>query len=59
MVDRLRADDTVVEEADLARQNAERLRYINARIREAAAADLIEDTAEVDEDDDPPPSGER
>lgn len=59
MVDRIRADDTVVEEQDLARENAERLRWINARIREASVADLIEDTETVDDEDEPLPAGER
>jgi hypothetical protein len=59
MVERSRPDDVVVEEQDLARQNAERLRWINARIREASEADLIEDAADVDDEDDPPASGER
>ncbi|MCC6627655.1 MAG: hypothetical protein IT340_09665 [Chloroflexi bacterium] len=59
MVERSRPDDVVVEEQDLARQNAERLRWINARIREASAADLMEEADDVDDEDDPPPSGER
>jgi hypothetical protein len=59
MVERVRPDDVVVEERDLASQNAERLRWINARIREASEADLIEDAQDVDDEDDPPPSGER
>lgn len=59
MVERSRPDDVVVEEQDLARQNAERLRWINARIREASAADLMEEADDIDDEDDPPPSGER
>jgi hypothetical protein len=54
MVDRVRADDTVVEEQDLARQNAERLRWINAHIREASPADLIEDAETIEDDDEMP-----
>lgn len=52
MVDRIRADDTLVEELDQKRQDAERLRWINAHVREANEADLIEDTdvVEVEED---------
>ena len=59
MVDRSRPDDVVVEEQELARQNAERLRWINARIREASEADLIEDAQHIDYEDDSPPPGER
>ena len=59
MVDRIRADDTLVEEIEAARRDAERLRWINSKMREAAEADLLEEAADVDDEDDPPPSGER
>ncbi len=51
MVDRVRADDTAVDELDQARQEAERLRWINAHIREANPADLIEDTDIVEDEE--------
>jgi hypothetical protein len=59
MVDRVRGDDSLTEEREKALAEAERLRWINARIREASEADLIEDAQDVDDEDDPPESGER
>jgi hypothetical protein len=53
MVDRIRGDDTIVEEMDLAREQAERLRWINRHIREASEADLIEDAVEVEDEEEP------
>ena len=51
MVDRTRDDATMAEELDRARQEAERLRWINARTREASEADLIEEADTVEQAD--------
>ena len=59
MVDRIHAEDTLVDEVEAARRDAERLRWINSKIREAAEADLLEEADDVDDEDDPPPSDER
>jgi hypothetical protein len=59
MVGRVRSDDTVAEEQDLAREEAERLRWINAHIREASVADLIEEAVVDEEDDELPPIADR
>jgi hypothetical protein len=58
MVDRSHGDDTLVEDVDQARERAARLRWINAHIREASEADLIEDADVVDDEDGPPTVGE-
>jgi hypothetical protein len=59
MVGRVRSDDTVAEEQDLAREEAERLRWINAHIREASIADLTEEAVVDEEDEDLPPLADR
>ena len=50
MVEKIRPVETVQDEQAELSEKQERLRWINAHIREASPADLIEETA-IDEDE--------